>query len=165
MSYRELHNERGRLPRMRRLAVSERQVEIHLDQFRIERQNGIHLTTMQAEMLRSYGVETAADISPDLNNVPGIGRPLVNQLLQWRADLIDRFVPGPEHALSDTDQKDINVQLARQRDRLRETLAAGPAELDAIRRYSISERKKLQPRFEQAILDYRQARVDHDALN
>ena len=47
-------------------------------------------------MLASYGVDTAADITPvNLYHVPGIGPVFADQLVKWRAGLATRFVFDP----------------------------------------------------------------------
>ncbi|MDZ7622242.1 MAG: hypothetical protein U5O69_07670 [Candidatus Competibacteraceae bacterium] len=98
--YRELADEFQR--ELRRLETDQRQIQLRaflesqfIDAARIP---GIYTTDHMA--LASYGIETAADVSPEaLRVVPGFGQHLGRQrtaaLLAWRQELEHQFLLRP----------------------------------------------------------------------
>ena len=136
--YRELSAELRRA--LQRLETDQRQIQLHgfLDRQFIDAAQipGIYTTDRMA--LASYGIETAADVSPEaLRGVPGFGRRLGRQrtaaLLAWRQDLERRFRFDPRQGVDPAAVARLQHRYAQERTRIERELLAGPDELAKIK--------------------------------
>lgn len=85
-------------------------------------------------LLRSYGIETAADISENaILRVPGFGPKLTQPLLNWRRHMEARFVYSPGTTPADTAAiTAIKSDIAQKAIRLKSELSTGPAKLTQL---------------------------------
>jgi DNA-binding helix-hairpin-helix protein with protein kinase domain len=147
--YRALSEELQR--ELRRLETDLRQIQLRaflesqfIDAAQIP---GIYTTDQMA--LASYGVETAADVSPEaLRAVPGFGQRLGRQrtaaLLGWRQELEGRFRFDPRQGVDPAAAASVGERYARERARIAQELLAGPAELAKIKEAVLQQRAQLE---------------------
>lgn len=107
---------------------------------------GIRATDQIA--LESYGVETAADVTPEaLRTVPGFGQRLGHQrtaaLLAWRQALERQFRYDPQQGANPAAIADLGRQYAHQRSQIERELLAGPDELAKIKADILKQRAQL----------------------
>ncbi len=98
--------------------------------------------------LESYGIETAADVTPEaLQGVPGFGQRLGRQrvaaLLGWRQTLEQQFRYDPPQGVSPAVLANLRQQQAEQRLAIERELLAGPDELTKLRVEILKQRAQL----------------------
>jgi DNA-binding helix-hairpin-helix protein with protein kinase domain len=98
--------------------------------------------------LESYGIETAADVTPEaLKVVPGFGQRLGRQraaaLLGWRQALEQQFRYDPRQGVSPTVIANLRQQYVQQQSAIERELLAGPDELAKIRVDILKQRAQL----------------------
>ena len=136
---------------LRRLETGQRQLQLQafleghfVDAARIA---GLRATDRMA--LESYGIETAADVTPAaIQAVPGFGRHLGQQryaaLLAWRQALERQFRYDPDKgAANPTAVANLRQQHAQQRQQIERELLAGPEELSRIKADILKQRAQL----------------------
>jgi len=120
--------------RIRALArvISEAEQRTHyLGQFRIE-DAGLHnIGAARAAVLRSWGIETAAEIDvAKIAEIPGFGRSLTERLVYWRERLENKFRFEPVAVADPLEVRKIDRELATRRTRLVKELRSGIAALE-----------------------------------
>jgi DNA-binding helix-hairpin-helix protein with protein kinase domain len=174
--YRELAAELQQA--LQHLETDQRQIQLHgfLDRQFIDAAQipGIYTTDQMA--LASYGIETAADVSPEaLRGVPGFGRRLGRQrtaaLLAWRQDLERRFRFDPRQGVDPAAVARLRHRYAQERTRIERELLAGPDELAKIKGAILQHRNQIETvlihqalREAQAEADWRAFRPSLDRL-
>lgn len=124
----------------------ERQLRRYLDQYRIDQAEIAGLGPGRKVTLQSYGMETAADLSPvALASVPGFGTSLVSKLLDWRGTLEQGFTYDPTQPLEVADLAALEQDAVAQRARLETALRQGAAQLYQLRDGILARRQALQP--------------------
>ena len=110
-----------RTARLRALAkpVSESQQRLtYLEQFRIDEAGLFNIGGARIAVLRSWGVETAAEIDErKISSIPGFGRNLTERLVNWREGLEQRFHFEPTAVADPRDVQRIDRELAARRTR------------------------------------------------
>ena len=85
----------------------------YLAQFRIEDAGLFNIGAARIAVLRSWGVETAAEIDEEkVGSIPGFGRNLTERLLNWREGLEQRFYFEPAAITDPRDVQQIDRELA-----------------------------------------------------
>jgi DNA-binding helix-hairpin-helix protein with protein kinase domain len=140
------------------------QLRAFLRQFPIERPRLVGLDDGRRATLRSYGIETAADVeSVALSRVPGLPPQLCIDLLAWKHALERRFRFVP----TGVSQAEI-VQVEHQMEQLRRDLEAellhGPADLRRLRQHIEHAQQWLRGRIEEAARELAQAEADRKRL-
>jgi DNA-binding helix-hairpin-helix protein with protein kinase domain len=105
-------------------------------------------------VLRSWGVETAAEIEEEkVGSIPGFGRNLTERLVNWREGLEQRFRFEPAAVTDPRDVQRIDRELAARRTRYMKELR--PAILTLEKRINDigDERRALWQRLETAFND------------
>ena len=70
----------------------------------------------RSAVLRSWGIETAADIDEDkIAQVPGFGRNLTDRLVNWRDGLEGRFLFEPAAVADPLEVRKVDREIAVQR--------------------------------------------------
>ncbi len=150
-----LHDRYRRLPDelqqdLQRLEADQHQAQLQtfLEGYFVDaaRIPGIGVTDRMA--LESYGIETAADVTPEaLQVVPGFGQRLGRQrtaaLLGWRRALEQQFRYDPRQGVNPATLADLRQQHAQQRWAIEQELLAGPDELTKIRVEILKQRAQL----------------------
>lgn len=109
----------------------ERHLHDFLDRFEIRRAKIRGIGPAKLAMLASYGIETAADITPNaVMRVPGFGQVTSQPLLAWRRQYEGKFHYNPSPTPADlAAERSIKMEIAKRRGELHDQLAKGPAEL------------------------------------
>jgi DNA-binding helix-hairpin-helix protein with protein kinase domain len=111
--------------------------------------------------LRSFGIETAADVSKSrVMQVRGFGESLTRAVLDWKSSCERRFVFNPAAAVSPSDRDAVRAKFAVKRIALEKSLAAAPAELHQYRQRTASALSNLTPALETAAKKLAQAEAD-----
>ncbi len=106
------------------------------------------LLTTDRMALESYGIETAADVTPDaLHTIPGFGQRLGRQraaaLLNWRKDLEKQFRYDPRQPLNPAAVTPLRQHYIQQRQSLERELLTGPDELNKIKTDILRQRAQI----------------------
>lgn len=132
--YKDLHGEFQRRLTEHKQNFHASQIRFFLDGYRIRKVKIKGIGAAKEAALASYGIETAADVtSQAVLSVPGFGVVNSKPLLEWRAKLERQFVPAKRS--NSNEQLAINKlhrEFAEQAAKLRNTLSAGPTNLNSI---------------------------------
>ena len=112
-----------------------RELQLHhfLDRFQIASAKLKGIGNSKKATLRSYGIETAADISrSSIEAISGFGPATSSLLLSWRNSLEKRFIFNPAQPLNPADVAQVKAQVAQRRSRLEQGLRARLSELQTI---------------------------------
>ena len=111
----------------------ERQLSAFLTRFEIRRTIMRHIGPAEEATLRSFGIETAADVVPGkLMSVSGLRPEAKSGLVSWRQRVEKQFVYDPKE--NDVDRQElarIRATIEHQAAHLRRTLLAGRSSLDS----------------------------------
>lgn len=138
------------------------QLSQYLDRFQIRHANITHIGPSRRALLASYGIETAADVTPTaLFRVPGFGPVTSRPLLDWRRGLEGAFRFNAAHMGADVAAvAAIKAEMANKARALVARLAQGPAQLasvvgavEAARRTATPELQSLHQEREQMAAD------------
>jgi DNA-binding helix-hairpin-helix protein with protein kinase domain len=111
--------------------------------------------------LRSFGIETAADVTKDrVMQVRGFGDSLTRAVLDWKVSCERRFVFNPVSAVSNADRDAVLHKFRLRKVLLEKNLGAGPNELRQIVERSQSRRAVLIPQIEDLARRLSQAEAD-----
>ncbi|NAR27638.1 protein kinase YegI, partial [Escherichia coli] len=84
--------------------------------------------------LRSFGIETAADVTRrGVKQVKGFGDHLTQAVIDWKASCERRFVFRPNEAITPADRQAVMAKMTAKRHRLESTLTVGATELQRFR--------------------------------
>ncbi len=136
------------------------QLEDYLDRFFIERAKISGIGPTRSAILASYGVETAADVTPRIINIPGFGPTLTQELLTWRSTLEKRFVFDPKKVGQLSGIARLEGEFLARSAPLEKALSNGKAELEAIRQAILARRQALILEAERHTQAYEQAKAD-----
>lgn len=119
----------------------------------------------RVKTLNSFGIETAADITPSaLAKVPGFGSKLTRDLLAWRRQKELQFSPPSVLQPDRAALAQAEGALAQEARTLLARLAAGKQELQAQADSARKEMAKLRQELEQAAKAVAQARAELEAV-
>lgn len=141
--------------------IRERQLEKFLDGFRIDRASISGIGHARKITLRSYGVETAADVNMHaVLNVPGFGPTYTSKLVAWRHALEQRFRFDPTRGVDPADKQAVHQEFAAQRARLEREIQTGLTELRQVSYRLRTSRELMERHIEEAIHNLAQAERD-----
>jgi len=110
--------------------VYARQLERFLDGYRIDSATISGIGYARKITLRSYGIETAADVTTNtILNVHGFGPTYTSKLLAWRASIEQRFKFDPRKGVDPLDRQRVEADAAASRMKIEQELRSGAAEL------------------------------------
>jgi DNA-binding helix-hairpin-helix protein with protein kinase domain len=162
--YRSLATLRGtKLMRLQETA-RECQLERYLQSYPVASSKISGAGTARLATLRAHGIATAADISPAVINVPGIGSVLADNLLGWRKYLEKRFQYRGAGGLTQSEIAEVDREIAVFRSQIVKDLQHGETTLKQLRNQILLERQAIQPLLEPALRAVKQAEVDLQAL-
>jgi DNA-binding helix-hairpin-helix protein with protein kinase domain len=143
----------------------ERQKQQYLDRFFIDRANISGVGPARKAALRSFGIETAADVTRgSIMQVRGFGQGLTRAMLDWRAGCERGFTFNPSTAVSDADKNAVRAKFAGRKATLAGVLSNGPADLQRFRQSASGRSSALQPQILRAGLKLAQAEKDLSLL-
>lgn len=141
--------------------AQERQKEKYLDSCFIDRASIPGVGPARKAALRSFGIETAADVNRSrVMQVRGFGDGLTRAMVDWRLSCERRFQFNPATAVSQGDRDAVRAKFAAKRVALERALAAGPGELQQFRQRAASQLAVLTPQLQDAARKLAQAQAD-----
>lgn len=115
--------------------------------------------------LRSFGIETAADVSRNkVMQVRGFGESLTRAVTDWKASCERRFVFNAANAVSQSDRDVVRAKFVARKVSIEAALARGASELQGFRQRAASQMAALQPQLEAAARRLAQANKDLSVL-
>lgn len=137
-----------------------------LERFFIESATISGVGSAKKAALRSFGIETAADITRSkVQGVRGFGTVLTNAVVDWRKSCERRFVFNPQNAISESDKNAVRAKIGVRRRSIEASLVAGPADLQRLREEIAIKSKALYPQLEVATNKLKQAQADMTVFN
>ncbi|MDD1702980.1 MAG: hypothetical protein LUQ31_08390 [Methanoregula sp.] len=111
--------------------------------------------------LRSFGIETAADISrPKLMSIPGFDDPIIDSLVTWRTQMENLFVFDPSKGTSPSDIQGLIHTFQPKIKPVERDLLIGVEKLQSIQQKVFKNRAKFQPLVEKSAKDLAQAHAN-----
>ncbi|MEO5333859.1 MAG: hypothetical protein H7839_17740 [Magnetococcus sp. YQC-5] len=142
-----------------------RQKQKFLDNFFIDDATIPGVGPARKSALRSFGIETATDISKDrVMQVHGFGESLTRAMLDWQASCLRRFHFNPSADVSQSDKNTIQAKFAARRVFLENELLSGP---DKLKQYCMNASIKLNAitqQIEMVAKNLAQAQADLNVL-
>jgi DNA-binding helix-hairpin-helix protein with protein kinase domain/Tfp pilus assembly protein PilF len=141
------------------------QLEVFLDQFKINDAEIRRIVPSAKKVLLSHGIETAADVGEinkinNLMRIPSIGRWLAGWLVEWRRDLEQRFVFNPAGGVPPEARVRVDREVDALRLRLESELSGGARRLRRMKQEIEARGRMLQPALAQARRELAQAQKD-----
>jgi DNA-binding helix-hairpin-helix protein with protein kinase domain len=110
-----------------------RQKEKFLERFFIDRATIHGVGPAKKAALRSFGIETAADVEWNkVRNVKGFGDVLTRAVVDWRVAQERRFVFNPAQAVTDADRNAVRAKFLAKKQTVEAGMTSGPAELHRL---------------------------------
>lgn len=145
--------------------AQERQKEKFLDSCFIDRASIPGVGPARKAALRSFGIETAADVNRSrVMQVRGFGEGLTRAMVDWRLSCERRFQFNPATAVTQGDRDAVRAKFAAKRVALERTLATGPGELQQYQQRAASQLAVLTPQLQDAARKLAQAQADFSLL-
>lgn len=143
----------------------ERQKQKFLDGFFIDSATIPGVGPARKTALRSFGIETAADVSRSrVLQVRGFGDGLTRAVVDWKASCERRFNFNPPIAVSEADKNAVRARFGARRAALETSLSAGSKELQNFRQQAVSRAAALRPKLDEAARQLAQAEKDLSVL-
>jgi DNA-binding helix-hairpin-helix protein with protein kinase domain/Flp pilus assembly protein TadD len=159
--YQDLPNVRQRKIQDLERRLRQRQLEKYLDGFRIDKARIHGIGHARMITLRSYGIETAADVTSNaILSVHGFGPAYTAKLLAWRDSIERRFVFDPTRGVDPADRQAVEREVDAARVRLEQDLRSGESDLRRITEQAKSSRGALFSAAEAAAKATGQAEAD-----
>jgi DNA-binding helix-hairpin-helix protein with protein kinase domain len=145
--------------------AQDRQKQKFLERFFIDAADIPGIGPSRKAALRSFGVETAADVSRTrVMQVKGFGDNLCRAVTDWRASVERRFVFNPANAVSEADKNIVRAKFAARKKTIAATLTGGALALRQFNQAVASRASTLQPQLSQAAKQLAQAKSDLSLL-
>lgn len=167
-----LRNDYSNLPQAEKLALDElhatahqRQLHQFLDRCFIDRAEIKDVGPARKAALRSFGIETAADVERNrVRQVRGFGERLTAAIVDWRKSCERRFTFNPNQAVSDTERSQVRFKFAVKKAAMEGQLSNGAAELQRFNKEASVRAAGLRTQAEWAAQKLAQAQADLAAL-
>jgi DNA-binding helix-hairpin-helix protein with protein kinase domain len=113
------------------------------------------------QTLISFGIESAADITPStIAGLPGFGPGLTKNLMDWRRSIESRFTPVKVAAPSSQDIHAVNAKLTAIKVKLEQQLRDGATQLQNVRHDVVTRQNRAKGVLEAAAHALAQAQAD-----
>lgn len=146
--------------------VYQRQLERFLDGYRIDKAQISGIGHARKITLRSYGLETAADITLNaVLSVPGFGPTYASKLLVWRSSIEQRFIFDPKRGVDPQDKRTVETEIQNRRAKLEQELRNGVTVLRQLSAQVHSTHSGLRKSADIAVKNLAQAEADLGAGN
>jgi DNA-binding helix-hairpin-helix protein with protein kinase domain len=140
------------------------QMQQYLDTFSIRIARIIKVGDGRKQMLMSYGVDTAADVTwQNLERVPGVGPKIARSIMEWRKGLEGRFKFDPQKSLGHLEIEKINREIRSRQSKLEQSIKNGFQDAMAIHAATATKRKDYLNDLEQSVRQLIQARLNYRA--
>lgn len=145
--------------------AQERQKQKFLERFFIDSAEISGVGPARKAALRSFGIETAADVSRNrLMQIKGFGERLTRAVIDWKGSVERRFVFNPATAVSESDKNAVRAKYGARKSSISATLVGAAAELQRFRQMAGTRASLLQPQLDQAAKQLAQAQSDLSLL-
>ena len=145
--------------------AQERQKQKFLDTCFIDNASISGVGPARKAALRSFGIETAADVSRSkVMQVRGFGDSLTRAVTDWKASCERRFVFNAANAVSAADRDAVRAKFGARRVSIEAALARGASELQGFQQRATSQMAALQPQLEAVARRLAQADKDLSVL-
>ena len=141
--------------------AQERQKQKFLDTFFIDSASISGVGPARKAALRSFGIETAADVSRSkVLQVRGFGEGITRAVTDWKASCERRFVFNTSNAVSAADQNLVRSKFVTRKLSIEAALARGAGDLQNIKQRAAGQMISLQPQLEASARKLAQAEKD-----
>jgi DNA-binding helix-hairpin-helix protein with protein kinase domain len=113
--------------------------------------------------LRSFGIETAWDVSHRIISVPGFGPMLTKKLTDWRKGVEATFKFNPNIPTDPAEIAKVRAEIAMRKSAMETALLNGPKDLEMLRANALTKRNEFR-QYQAVYLAMRQAKIDATAL-
>jgi hypothetical protein len=115
-------------------------------------------------VLRSFGIETAADIQQRrISGIQGFGPTLVSSLMGWQQALVARFVFNPNEPINPRDLFALKAKMASRKSELEGKIRAAVASLQQASNLSLEQRRKFAEVANRTFVAAKQAELNEQA--
>ncbi len=115
--------------------------------------------------LRSFGIETAADVTwASVIKVKGFGEVLTRAVVDWKKACERRFVFNQQNSVTEADKNAVRAKIATRRRAIESQLSSAPTELQRLRQELINKGGSLVPMLNFASQKLAQAQADMKLL-
>jgi DNA-binding helix-hairpin-helix protein with protein kinase domain len=136
-----------------------------LDQFEIEKAKIEGIGKGRKQVLASYGIETAADVTQSaVAQVPGFGPKTQSRMLAWRSSIEQRFVFDPTRHVDQRDIAQVEREILGKKTEIQDRMNVGLAELRQSHAQIVAARQHLIGQVEAERRVFLQASVDKDTV-
>jgi len=168
----KLRDEYQALPQAEQQAIDqlhstarERQKQKFLDTCFIDNASISGVGPARKAALRSFGIETAADVSQNkVMQIRGFGESLTWAVMDWKASCERRFLFNAANAVSAADRVAVRSKFGARKVSIEAALTRGAGELRSFRQQATSQLTALQPQLEAAARKLVQAEMDLTVL-
>jgi len=145
--------------------MNERQLRRHLETCLVRAGAVSGIGVAKEAILRSYGIDTAYDLTPDrILAVPGFGPALASRLIVWRKGLEQQFRFDPTKSVDPRDVAALDADIYAKKKAIIARLEGAPAVLQLIVGKMEQERQRLRGDIKQAMERRAQAEADLAAI-
>lgn len=167
-----LRNEYQNLPRSEKDELDKlhttahaRQKHAFLDRCFIDSANIKDVGPARKAALRSFGIETAADVDRGrVRQVKGFGDRLTSTMMDWKASCERRFTFNPANAVTDAERHALRAKCAARKLAIEVQLTNGAGELQRFNQTASVRVTSLKPQIEWAVKKLAQAQRDLSLL-
>lgn len=134
------------------------QMQEHLAKHRLDRASIKGIGRGRVTTLRSFGIETAADVTRSaVLAVPGFGPSLTQAVMMFRSAVERGFLFDPKQPVSPTKIGKINQEFRSRQAKLTTALQSGPVDLAEAARQCAADCERLELEIERAVATAREA--------
>ena len=142
----------------------EDQLTRYLERFVIANAKIPKVGSARKAVLRSFGIETAADIDRrKISNIQGFGPTLVSSLMSWQQSLVGKFVFNPNEPINPRDLAALKTKIASRRNELEGKIRAGAASLQEASNLCLEQRRKFSEVANRTFVAARQSELNEQA--
>lgn len=141
--------------------AKERQLQKFLDGFFIDSYRFPMINENRKAALRSFGIETAADITPEnLAGIPGFSKDPAIELFTWRQQIEKKFIFDPSKGTEKSDVQALLHKFQPKMGPVEQELRVGLETLYQTQQKILRNRAKFQPMVEKSAQELAQARAN-----
>jgi DNA-binding helix-hairpin-helix protein with protein kinase domain len=160
----DLPNEEQRQVQILEQKKREDQLTHYLERFAIANAKIPKIGSARKAVLRSFGIETAADVDRrKISAIQGFGPTLVSSLTTWQSGLAARFVFNPNEPLNPRDLSALKAKIGSSKSELEGKIRAAVTSLQQASNLCLEQRRKFSVVANQTLLAARQSELNEQA--
>jgi hypothetical protein len=161
----DLPNEEQQQVRILEQRKREDQLTHYLERFVIANAKIPKIGSARKAVLRSFGIETAADVDQrKISAIQGFGPTLVSSLRTWQQGLVTRFVFNPNEPLNPRDLSALKAKIASRKSELEGKIRAAITSLQQASNLSLEQRRKFSEVANRTLLAAKQSALNEGAV-